>query len=251
MLANAMDNQALGEWLFEIRSALAKDMQPLGAALAGAMEAGDLPAMQAALRKISKGMPELAGDAANLAEVLAGQFTSAFLGDCAEEVENGDLPGHPFRGNQWGNRPKGTGKPKRPRAVGKISEVLDAAYADPDNRDFTDFQKLGVKEIAGIVARAGRPPTGVESLAGYHRTLEAEKAMKILRKHASDKYPVTEEDFHSLPSYLAAPAEQKWEAKQGQTPKLVSTIRRGRDLLIVEEVQTGNQRLTVLSMYRP
>ncbi len=125
------------------------------------------------------------------------------------------------------------------------------AYADPDNRDFTDFQKLGVKEIAGIVARAGRPPTGVESLAGYHRTLEAEKAMKILRKHASDKYPVTEEDFHSLPSYLAAPAEQKWKAKQGQTPKLVSTIRRGRDLLIVEEVQTGNQRLTVLSMYRP
>ncbi len=106
ILANAMDNQALGEWLFEIRSALAKDMQPLGAALAGAMEAGDLPAMQAALRKISKGMPELAGDAANLAEVLAGQFTSAFLGDCAEEVENGDLPGHPFRGNQWGNRPK-------------------------------------------------------------------------------------------------------------------------------------------------
>ena len=139
MLANAMDNQALGKGLFKIRSALAKDMQPLGAALAGAMEAGDLPAMQAALRKIFKGMPELAGDAANLAEVLAEQFMGAFLGDGAEEVENGDLPGHPFRGNQWSNRPKGKGKPKRPRPVGKISEVLDAAYADPDNRDFTDF----------------------------------------------------------------------------------------------------------------
>lgn len=252
-VVNAMDSQPSTQdpLLLEIRAALSADLQPLGEALAGALEAGDLPAMQAALRKISKGMPELAGESDHLAAVLAGQFANAFLGEGVEEVVNGDLPGHPFLGNQWGNRPKGTGKPKRARAVGKISEVLDAAYADPDNRDFTDFQKLGVKEIAGIEARAGRPPTGVESLTGYHRTLEAEKAMKILSKHAGDKYPVTEEDFHSLPNYLASPTAQKWETKAGQTPRLVSTIRRGRDLLIVEEVQTGNQRLTVLSMYRP
>ena len=108
-----------------------------------------------------------------------------------------------------------------------------------------------MKEIAGIEARAGRSPTGVESLTGYHRTLEAEKVMKILSKHASEKYPMTEEDFHSLPSYLAALAAQKWETEPGQRPRLVSTIRRSRDLLIVEEVQTGNKRLTVLSMYRP
>jgi hypothetical protein len=54
-------------------------LQPLGDALAGALEAGDLPAMQAALKKISATMPELAGDAANLSEVLAGQFADAYL----------------------------------------------------------------------------------------------------------------------------------------------------------------------------
>ena len=91
-VANAMDSEALGEWLFEIRGALAKDMQPLGAALASAMEAGDLAAMQAALKKISKGMPELAGEAADLADVLARQFTDAFLGDGTEEVENAGTP---------------------------------------------------------------------------------------------------------------------------------------------------------------
>lgn len=61
-----------------IRAALSADLQPLGAALAGALQAGDLPAMQAALRKISQGMPELAGDAEALTAVLAEQFTNAF-----------------------------------------------------------------------------------------------------------------------------------------------------------------------------
>lgn len=90
--ANAMDPVALSEWLFELRAALSADLQPLGKALAGAMQAADLPAMQAALRKISQGMPELAGDAANLAEVLAGQFADSFLGDDAEDVANAFNP---------------------------------------------------------------------------------------------------------------------------------------------------------------
>lgn len=71
-----------------LRSALAKDLQPLGDALAGAMNAGDLPAMQAALKKISANMPELAGDAGNLSVVLADQFADAYLGAGKEEVAN-------------------------------------------------------------------------------------------------------------------------------------------------------------------
>jgi hypothetical protein len=229
--------------------ALSADLQPLGKALESAMRSGDDAAMRAALKKISAGMPEFM-ETAGLEDYLRDEFITA-LGGEGEEVENGDFSGHPFRGNQWGNRPKGTGKPKRAREVGKISEVLEAAFADPDNRDFADYQRLGIKESAAIIARAGRPPAGVEPLEGCRRTLEAEKAMKILSKHSADKYPVTEEDFKSLPILLNAPAEQKWESKAGQTPRLVSTIRNGRDLLIVEEVQTGNRRLTVLSMYRP
>jgi hypothetical protein len=81
---NTMDAVALSEWLFEIRKALATDLQPLGDALAGAMQAGDLPAMQAALRKISKDMPELAGDAEAMTEVLTKQFTEAFTDDVTD-----------------------------------------------------------------------------------------------------------------------------------------------------------------------
>ena len=100
-VANEADDGEMDQEISAIRAALTADLQPLGEALAGALQAGDLPAMQAALRKISENMPELAGDAANLAEVLAGQFTGAFLGDDAEEVANGDFMGHPYRGNQW------------------------------------------------------------------------------------------------------------------------------------------------------
>jgi phage gp29-like protein len=67
--------------LAALRAALTADLQPLGTALAGALQAGDLPAMQAALRKISEGMPELAGDAEALTATLAKQFTQAFTSD--------------------------------------------------------------------------------------------------------------------------------------------------------------------------
>lgn len=76
---NAMDPVALSEWIFEVRTALNKDLQPLGKALAGALQAGDLPAMQAALKKISAGMPELAGDAESLATVLSKQFSQSLI----------------------------------------------------------------------------------------------------------------------------------------------------------------------------
>jgi len=42
----------------ELRKALAADLQPLGEALAGALQAGDGAAFQAAIKKISGQMPE-------------------------------------------------------------------------------------------------------------------------------------------------------------------------------------------------
>lgn len=110
-LANAMDNEALSEWLFDLRSALSKDLQPLGKALAGAMEAGDEAAMQSALRKISEGMPELAGDAAAMSEVLSWHFAEALVGEDEEMANAGNSPGaekgwETRRANGWMPAPK-------------------------------------------------------------------------------------------------------------------------------------------------
>ncbi len=87
--SSPMTHQPMTRDMQAIRSALAKDLQPLGDALFSAYQAGDLAAMQAALKKISKDLPDLSGDAAALSTELAGQFTTAYLGEGAEEVANG------------------------------------------------------------------------------------------------------------------------------------------------------------------
>jgi phage gp29-like protein len=64
-----------------IRAALAADMRPLGDALYQASQEGDLAAVQAALKQISKRMPELSGGASALAGELARQAATAWIGE--------------------------------------------------------------------------------------------------------------------------------------------------------------------------
>jgi phage gp29-like protein len=68
-------NEASPE-LDALREALSADLQPLGAALAGALQAGDLPAMQAALKKISERMPEFM-ESAELEALLQSEWVKA------------------------------------------------------------------------------------------------------------------------------------------------------------------------------
>lgn len=59
-----------------LRTALAADLQPLGDALYAASQAGDIAAVKAALRKISKDMPEFMGSEA-LADLIGTQMMQA------------------------------------------------------------------------------------------------------------------------------------------------------------------------------
>lgn len=95
-----IEDRRLEEGMDALRAALAVDLKPLGDALFSAYQSEDVAAMMAALKKISKGMPDLAGDAAALSDVLATQMVSALAGEETEDVENGDFQNHPFRGNQ-------------------------------------------------------------------------------------------------------------------------------------------------------
>jgi hypothetical protein len=62
--------------MLEVRRALSADLQPLGEALAGALQAGDGPAFSAALKKISARMPEFLNSPA-LEDLLASEFVKA------------------------------------------------------------------------------------------------------------------------------------------------------------------------------
>ncbi|MFU8894013.1 MAG: DUF935 family protein [Luteolibacter sp.] len=63
-----------------IRTALAADMQPLGKALESAMQAGDLPAMQAALKKISADMPDYL-ESAGMEDAIAAELIESLTTD--------------------------------------------------------------------------------------------------------------------------------------------------------------------------
>ena len=67
-----------------LRSALSADLQPLGAALAGALQAGDGPAFSAALAKISERMPEFLNSPA-MEDLMASEFVKALT---QEETES-------------------------------------------------------------------------------------------------------------------------------------------------------------------
>jgi phage gp29-like protein len=78
-LENSLPGEADAS-LQELREALAADMQPIGEALLAAYQMGDFAAMTAALKKISKSMPALAGDASELSRSLASEMATRFLG---------------------------------------------------------------------------------------------------------------------------------------------------------------------------
>lgn len=79
-VTNALTGDAAAG-LQDLRAALAADLRPLGDALFSAYQAGDMAAMMASLKKISKDMPALAGDASQLSKKLASQMAMAWLGD--------------------------------------------------------------------------------------------------------------------------------------------------------------------------
>ena len=105
--------------LQELRNALSEDLQPLGKALFAAYQTGDLPAMQAALKKISEEMPTLTGPAENLTEALAETFSHAWLGTDTRPLSASGTHGGAEKG--WiTRRAKGTSR------EGKTQSARDA-----------------------------------------------------------------------------------------------------------------------------
>jgi phage gp29-like protein len=125
--------------------ALADDMQPLGKALAAAMQAGDDEAVKAALRKLSATLPEFL-ETPGLEEWMGKAMASALIGD-GETAANDDKPPR-FKkdGTPWA--PYDEAKHKRDKG----------RYAFKAARDWKPDQSLpeiGVDEARAIL-KAGR-----------------------------------------------------------------------------------------------
>jgi phage gp29-like protein len=103
-------DDALDGLMQALRTALAQDMKPIGDALYQAYQAGDAAAVQAALKRISKDMPELA-ESDEFAAVLSGGLADAFLGGDQTASNQGNSDGaykgwETRRANGWVPAPK-------------------------------------------------------------------------------------------------------------------------------------------------
>jgi hypothetical protein len=75
-IANRAANEADDSRIVGLTAALSADLQPLGEALAGALQAGDEAAFRAALKKITARMPDFLETSA-LEEAMQGEFIKA------------------------------------------------------------------------------------------------------------------------------------------------------------------------------
>lgn len=241
--------------LQELRMVLADDLQPLGDALFAAANAGDVAAMKAAAKKISERMPDFLENEA-LTGWLEEQMLDALEG--TEEEANVFNPLQPRDlfgrwtdgqsgggGSDWKNRPKGSGKPKKGIRLDKIEEVVQAAYLNSDNRDFADYGEVTAMESARFSQGAPFDTTG------WIRRVSADTVNKILSKHSTDQFPVTEEDFRKLPEIHKQTVDGKWEQMRSGEWRLKSVAKHGRDLWIIEQAFTGRKVMNLISMYRP
>ena len=75
------DMKDLEAGMQDLRKALAKDMQPIGDALFSALQAGDVAAMSAALKRISSSLSDMPASESALTQEILNRLTDAFLTD--------------------------------------------------------------------------------------------------------------------------------------------------------------------------
>ena len=142
------------------------------------------------------------------------------------------------------NRPKGVDHSHKHTQRSTIEEVIDAAFEDTASRDFVDYSVISAVEAAALQADA---PFDV---SGWKRRVEADSINKILSKHASDPFPLTEEDIRKLPDLHRLSNTHAWELRKNEW-LLKTIVRNDRSLWIIEEARTGQKTLNLVSMYRP
>ncbi len=162
------------ESLQALRTALAADLQPLGDALFGAYSAGDEAAMRAALKKISTGMPELAGDAANLSTELSVMMAAAFTGG-SEELENAGNSSGAIKG--WETRRANGWTSKR--AAAQIARGTESMRQAIDTK--TDvMDALDVPGLGKVDFRWGDDNGGIQHIVTKHGEAEAMQVPAML-----------------------------------------------------------------------
>ncbi len=230
----------------ELRKAIAKDMGGIGDALFQAWQAGDYSAVQAALRKILKDMPQLVGFD-EFSEALADSFVEALLDDeeIASNVGNSDgaIKGwETRRRNGWQAQPKAANQD----VTALVDDALDNTADNTDS--IAIFGDVGTEEARLL----GLPP-------GFKRGMSRHSVRHMFKSHGDPKVEeprgqvaITREDIARIPEFIA----KSNEAVHSGTSGNVQTIRYYLDdaengtTTVVDEVRSGRKRLIPVQLMK-
>ncbi len=231
-----------------LTAALSSDLHPLGKALAGALQAGDGAAFQAALKKISARMPEFLESEA-MEELMADEMVRAFLGD-GEEVENADRGkpvGYFYAGGS--RRPIYAAKagtplsPKwqsQPLSVSKQAGSILAAIRAADTKQQGAAFSLGriddalADRIRQVTDAMGEP----RDVKGMELRIDSDFISHVRSFHPN----MTEDDFLSIPSTIRnAPVIEGGFAKKNNLPTVNFRSKRSNREYLVVGLQLNGQ----------
>jgi hypothetical protein len=252
------DSPALGRLLAVARhawpEALAGDLQPLRTALEEVLQGDDATLLQraqalAVAMRAPAFIDQIVG--ANGSELALFKILSAACATGLAEQQPGatgnagDVPGHPFHGNQHtGGEGGGESRPSRAVKAQSISEVLAASKTGA--HAWTDYADVSAEEAVKLKARTG------QDFTGYKHLLDSGETRKIIRDHGEDARPITEEDFHRLPEYLASAQSSHISTTHGKPDRIVHvTHDEQHRIVVIEEIRTGREKLALKTMYRP
>lgn len=229
-----------------LTAALSEDLQPLGSALAAALQAGDEAAFQAALNKISERMPEFLQSEA-MEELLEDEMVQALLGD-EEEVENAGTSEGAVKG--WETRRR-NGWQSRPNAsAADLSALVDDAI---DNRADASDRTVIFGEVEGNEALL----LGLGS--GYRHGLSRHGIRHMLKSHgdsakeaARGQIAITRDDIKRIPEIIANSHHAQHAGKNAHGLATIRYFYDGPDgtTTVLEEVRTGRKTLVAMQMIK-
>lgn len=230
-------NNARPEIVEDLRAAVKADSSFALQRLARILEINDEALQMEKLRAWLADYPKLIADATadpKMARVLQSHLLTEFIKGLEGNptLANGDLPGHPFRGNQYTS------------GVAQIELVI--AGKTPE----TVYADVSAEMAGRIKASTGEDVAGFRHLVDHDALVHINKQHGVGREDQEGHEPVTREDILKIPEIVDTPDT----IEPGQTGRGFKAIKYGKrysgTTYFVEEVWSREKVLAAKTMYK-
>ena len=141
---------------------------------------------------------------------------------------------------------EGTGKlfgdPKKPASVESLVQLVVAGNA-------TNSQVVEHSPVTRADAEVIKALTGLD-VNGFVHSVDTSAINHVLKKHGRDPRPITPDDISQLPRIMESPGAITDHRIERGLHRIEYTKQYNGELIVIEEVRTGRDRLALVTMYK-